>query len=253
MIFDNKIEGLLSAIAIAVASGAVGSILTPTEFRMPKIHFQIGDIGVDAPPGSDGLRQSPAPPQNPNPMKMPQCPTPEIPARIAPPPVLDILAITSHDPMTTLSPLPSPMAPPIAPAKPPNTESNLLANANTPSDGPSTPPKKSVTKSGRSASGAPGGSGPSHAGIVGARPTTSIFPVYPETSRLRGEEGTVELSFVVLASGKTANISLARSSGFHPLDEAAIQAVRRARFTPATHNGAPIQSKMLQPFEFRLR
>lgn len=253
MIFGSKIEGLLSAIAIAVASGAIGSILTPTEFRMPGIHFQIGDIGVDAPPGSDGLQQCPAPPQNPNPMQMPQCPTPEFPVRIPPPPALDVLAFTSHDPVATLSPLPSPITPPIAPANTPNTDSNLVANANAPGDGPTNSPTKSITQNGRSTTSATGGSGPSRAGIVGARPTASIFPVYPETSRLRGEEGTVELSFIVLATGKTADISLARSSGFPPLDEAAIRAVRRARFTPATRNGSPVQSKMLQPFEFRLR
>ena len=80
----------------------------------------------------------------------------------------------------------------------------------------------------------------------------SIFPAYPEISRRKGEEGTVELSFVVLASGKTTDIVLAHSSGFPLLDDAAIQAVRRARFRPATQNGVPVMAKMLQPFAFRL-
>lgn len=47
--------------------------------------------------------------------------------------------------------------------------------------------------------------------------------------RLRGMEGTVNISFVVTASGKVASARVSRSSGDSRLDRAAVRAVRSAR------------------------
>ena len=55
-----------------------------------------------------------------------------------------------------------------------------------------------------------------------------IRPRYPRRSRLLGEEGEVRVRAVVSSAGVAA--SVLRSSGFERLDEAALEAVRAARF-----------------------
>ncbi|HPA17040.1 MAG TPA: TonB family protein [Verrucomicrobiae bacterium] len=257
MIFDNKIEGLLSAIAVGVASGAIGSILTLTDYHPPVVCFQIGDIGIDPGPGLDTLPTPPPKPPNPIGSRITQCiPAPTITIRIAPPPSLKVISIASNPDLEAsiaLSPCPKSNPPQVPP---PTTNSTNLAE-NQPTTAPIHDPTTTAMATPSERAGSPSGASQNHGGslggIRGAQPLASIFPTYPEISRHKGEEGTVELAFVVLPSGKTANIVLARSSGFPLLDDAAIQAVRRARFKPAIQNGVPVNSKLLQPFDFRLR
>lgn len=248
MIFSSKIEGLLSAIAIGVASGAVTSILAPTDTRMPRICFQIGDIGIDAPQGAIGRAQAPSRRPDASTIQPTDLPTARPVVLVPPPPSIDIIRTTSPNPLANLCPMPT-HSPSTAISDITELTSNLLAQT---SGSPPANPSDAGAETPHT-SGGGGGGGGSTTGVRGARPVASIFPAYPETSRERGEQGTVELSFVVLATGKTSNITLMRSSGFPLLDDAAIHAVRRARFMPATQDGAPISSKVLQPFKFQLQ
>ena len=61
--------------------------------------------------------------------------------------------------------------------------------------------------------------------------------VYPELSRRLQEEGTVELRFEVLQSGAVQSLTVARSSGYERLDEAALTAARTWHFNPRTGGG----------------
>ncbi len=80
-----------------------------------------------------------------------------------------------------------------------------------------------------------------------------IRPVYPVGARRRGEEGRVVIEVTVLTSGRTGDHAVVASSGFAELDRAAENAIRRARFAPATRSGAPVASRIRLTFVFRLR
>ena len=88
--------------------------------------------------------------------------------------------------------------------------------------------------------------------IAEAAALGSIDPHYPRASRYRGEEGVVILSIEVLASGRAGRIEVLQSSGYPRLDEAAVDAARKARFTPAAQAGKAIDSILRQSFTFEL-
>lgn len=77
-------------------------------------------------------------------------------------------------------------------------------------------------------------------------------PGYPPLSRRLGETGKVILRVTLDESGKVAVANVERSSGFLRLDEAALNAVRTWRCTPAQRNGRPVEATALQPFNFVL-
>lgn len=54
------------------------------------------------------------------------------------------------------------------------------------------------------------------------------------------------------AKGRPARVRVSRSSGFADLDAAAVRAVRRWRFTPATVAGAAVSSSINVPVQFQL-
>ena len=75
---------------------------------------------------------------------------------------------------------------------------------------------------------------------------------YPETSRRMGEEGVTVVRVLVTADGRAGEVELKRSSGFDRLDQAALRAVRKWRFVPATKNGEPTDAWLDQPVKFKL-
>ncbi|MGD9895820.1 MAG: energy transducer TonB [Candidatus Methylacidiphilaceae bacterium] len=77
-------------------------------------------------------------------------------------------------------------------------------------------------------------------------------PPYPEECRCRGEQGTVVLKVLVSPRGAAESVAVSRSSGFGPLDRAALDAVRRWRFRAATMGGVPVQSYVVVPIRFLL-
>lgn len=78
-------------------------------------------------------------------------------------------------------------------------------------------------------------------------------PVYPLGARRRREQGVVILSVDVTAEGRATAVSIRQSSGFAELDEAALEAVRRWRFAPATQGGAPVPARGYVDIPFVLR
>ncbi len=77
-------------------------------------------------------------------------------------------------------------------------------------------------------------------------------PGYPDTARRARQEGTVSLRVLVTAGGRASEVHLAGSSGVSSLDQAAIRAVRRWRFTPARQNGQAISAWVRVPIRFKL-
>jgi len=77
---------------------------------------------------------------------------------------------------------------------------------------------------------------------------------YPRSARSRGEEGTVQVSFTINASGAVTGARIARSSGNSALDQAAIDMVRRASPVPAPPPQIARSSMSLSvPVSFNLR
>lgn len=91
-------------------------------------------------------------------------------------------------------------------------------------------------------------------GLGAGRPDylRSPQPRYPSQARQNGWEGTTILRVEVLADGVTGVVEIVQSSGYRSLDEAAIDAVRAARFQPARLEGVAIVSWVEVPITFRL-
>lgn len=77
-------------------------------------------------------------------------------------------------------------------------------------------------------------------------------PHYPHRARLKGYEGHVILNIEVLPSGHCGTISIHQSSGHRILDDAALAAVRKWRFTSAKNNSIPRSQWVKQKISFQL-
>ena len=100
----------------------------------------------------------------------------------------------------------------------------------------------------------PGGGGLSHAQTAGASAAylRSPPPTYPLASRRAGEQGTVTLRVLVTREGMPQRVELEKSSGSAHLDNAALEAVKAWRFTPARRGADAVESWMRVPIVFRL-
>lgn len=75
---------------------------------------------------------------------------------------------------------------------------------------------------------------------------------YPRAAIRRHAQGTVLLHVLVGADGVAQQVELSRSSGHRDLDDAAREAVRKARFRPVLENGVAVPAWGLVPIEFSL-
>jgi TonB family protein len=77
-------------------------------------------------------------------------------------------------------------------------------------------------------------------------------PHYPEKAREEGREGTVILRVLVDEEGRVRSVEVNRSSGFEAFNRAAVDAVRRWRFSPARYGERRVESWVRIPVVFRL-
>ena len=84
-------------------------------------------------------------------------------------------------------------------------------------------------------------------------PRQRIKPEYPEGARQRGEEGDVTLELDVSANGTVDDVRIVASCGFAELEQAAVQAAKRARFTPARRGPANVPATARLTLTFRLK
>jgi protein TonB len=85
-----------------------------------------------------------------------------------------------------------------------------------------------------------------------AGPSETPRPVYPESARREGREGSVLLRVLIDDQGRSKQVEVNRSSGSDALDRAAAEAIKRWRFHPARHGENPVESWVRIPIEFRL-
>lgn len=89
---------------------------------------------------------------------------------------------------------------------------------------------------------------------VPPRVVRSVSPVYPETQRLTNVTGTVRLRLLIGRDGSVEDISVVSSSGSRPLDNAALNACRRWRFTAAENSaGQKVRCYWEIPIRFDLK
>ncbi|MEO0098662.1 MAG: energy transducer TonB [candidate division WOR-3 bacterium] len=78
-------------------------------------------------------------------------------------------------------------------------------------------------------------------------------PSYPERARQAGIEGQVVVKVLLDIDGSVMEVELLKSSGNEALDEAALNAARQAKFTPAKQREIPVRVWVSIPFNFSLR
>jgi TonB family protein len=88
-------------------------------------------------------------------------------------------------------------------------------------------------------------------GVSAPRVSNSPDPAYSKEARKKKIEGTVVLWVVVGTDGTAQQIRVQRSLGYG-LDEEAIKAVKKWKFTPATKDGQPVAVQINIVVNFRL-
>lgn len=78
-----------------------------------------------------------------------------------------------------------------------------------------------------------------------------VEPKYPEAARRAAREGLVNLEFTVDVNGRATDIKVVKPIGFG-FDEAAIDAVKKWRFTPAKRDGESVPMRVKIPIRFTL-
>ncbi|MEO5963282.1 MAG: energy transducer TonB [Thermomonas sp.] len=81
-------------------------------------------------------------------------------------------------------------------------------------------------------------------------PVSRPPPSYPREALRRGIGGTVRVKATIAPDGSVERMEVADSSGDRYLDRAAMDAVRRWRFTPAMRNGQPVSATVVIPVDF---
>jgi len=81
---------------------------------------------------------------------------------------------------------------------------------------------------------------------------TCPAPEYPMLARRRGLEGVATLILQVGIDGSVISAQVVESSGHSLLDEAALDAARAWKLSPATENGVAVAGALHVPLRFRL-
>ncbi len=165
-------------------------------------------------------------------LRAPEPPPPE--PRKAPDPVRQIAAPTPVvAPPPIVATLPSPVQIATSPTPPPDI---VLPVPPAPA-APSPVPAPSVE----------------NAGDLSSKMISATPPRYPLEARRKHKEGVVVLTVLLGTDGSVADISISKSSGFDDLDKAALNAVRRWRWSPTQRNGTPVMVRGLVEIPFVLR
>lgn len=90
-----------------------------------------------------------------------------------------------------------------------------------------------------------------HSGIQPPRKILDVTPSYPTLARAARQEGVVILETVIDMTGAVEAVRVLK--GYPLLDQAAVDAVRRWRFTPALLNGQPVPVVMTVTVNFTLQ
>ena len=89
-------------------------------------------------------------------------------------------------------------------------------------------------------------------GSHGAVLMRNVSPRYPATAMRSNQEGWVELTFTVTPEGNVDDVKVVDAEPRHVFDRAAVEAVSRWKYQPATQNGSPVASQDKRRIVFKL-
>jgi len=87
--------------------------------------------------------------------------------------------------------------------------------------------------------------------LIGGLESVQKLIVYPEIAKKAGIEGRVFVQFVIDEKGNVTNPIILKGIG-GGCDEAALEAVKKAKFTPGKQRGRPVKVQYSIPIVFRL-
>lgn len=217
---------LLGLFALTLHAAAIAWLANLPEPVLPDVPVQIPPMTIEFTSVAPPVVEPPPPEPIPEPEPVVEPPPPVVEELAVKPPPKPQPKPKPQPPKQEVKPQPKPVeAPPPAPAAPAPV-----------AEAPSAPPAPPVETP------------PSaNAGYL-----KNPAPEYPSLAQRRGWEGTVLLRVHVLANGKPSDIQIQQSSGRDALDEAAIRAVKRWSFVPATRGDQAIAGWVSVPLEFRL-
>jgi protein TonB len=88
---------------------------------------------------------------------------------------------------------------------------------------------------------------------VKPRPINIPVPTYPDSVRLAGIEGQAVVDALVDTLGSVADARILKPSGNASLDQSAVDAAMRSKFSPAKHRGKAVRVWVSIPFRFTLQ
>lgn len=88
---------------------------------------------------------------------------------------------------------------------------------------------------------------------VNAEPRREVAPIYPESAKLLGIEGTVWVYMFVDEKGDVIRVAIGKGSGHPALDSAAADAAWKQTFSPARQGDKPVRLWVSRPFRFNLQ
>ncbi|WP_430391355.1 energy transducer TonB [Dyella sp. 20L07] len=80
----------------------------------------------------------------------------------------------------------------------------------------------------------------------------NVNPRYPTTAVRANQEGWVEVSFTITPEGNVDDVKVIDAEPRHVFDRAAVEAVSRWKYQPATQDGSPVQSQDKRRIVFKL-
>jgi len=104
-----------------------------------------------------------------------------------------------------------------------------------------------------------GGGGGGGDGMMGSDmdsppvPVSKVQPSYPSSLLSKGTGGKVVIGCVIDENGKVVSTSVKQSSGNAEFDKAAISAVTKWKFKPATKAGQNVRATCAVPFNFEVK
>jgi protein TonB len=87
---------------------------------------------------------------------------------------------------------------------------------------------------------------------VKPQPINIPVPTYPDMARTAGIEGQAVVEALVDVDGSVADARILKPSGNASLDQAAVDAAMRAKFTPAKQRDKAVRVWVSIPFRFTL-
>lgn len=231
---------LAAGLCLYLAHAPTGVVVAELDLSSVELSFAEEELesaaAVQAPP--------PAPEMPPPPVNAPRPPEfapPDDPLPAPPDPEALKLPEPASEPPPPLD-LPEPK-----PQEEPKTQAEPEPNAEPPPEAESEPPAAPPAPAVPAAA-------PRQA-HVDAPPSLkkTIRPDYPRGARTRGEEGDVQLEIAVDAQGTVTGVTVVSACPFAELNEAAVKAARKARFTPARQGRQAVACTARITLTFRLK